>query len=104
MPTGSGKTRTAMEMVSSYFNESADGRVIVWLAHSEELCEQAYEGFVEVWRHLGKHPVRMVRSWGTGVKIPYDCKERMFVVGGFPKMYALLGGNQVPFTEMRNAD
>ena len=101
MPTGSGKTRTAMEMVSSYFNESADGRVIVWLAHSEELCEQAYEGFAEVWRHLGRHTVRMVRCWGSGVKVPYDSQERMFIVGGFPKMHAMLGGNHIPFSELR---
>jgi superfamily II DNA or RNA helicase len=101
MPTGSGKTRTAMEVVSSYLNESPDGRAVVWLAHSEELCEQAYEGFLEVWRHLGKHTVRIVRCWGSGAKIPYDCHERTFIVGGFPKMYAMLGGNAVPFSEMR---
>jgi superfamily II DNA or RNA helicase len=102
MPTGSGKTRTAMELVSSYLNESEDGRVIVWLAHSEELCEQAYEGFVEVWRHLGKHQVRMARCWGPGAALPYDSRERTFIVGGFQKMYAMLSGNQVPFAELRD--
>lgn len=102
MPTGSGKTRTAMELVSSYINDSKDGRVVVWLAHSEELCVQAYESFIEVWRHLGKHKVRMARCWGTGASLPYDSRERTFIVGGFQKMYAMLNGNQIPFAELRD--
>ena len=101
MPTGSGKTRTAMELVAAYLNESSEGRTVIWLAHSEELCEQAYEGFVEVWRHLGKHNVRLVRCWGAGAQLPYDFKERAFITGGFQKMYSMLSGNAVPFLELK---
>src|SRR5574340_478864 len=40
MPTGSGKTRTAMELITAYFNSMPEPKAIVWLAHSEELCEK----------------------------------------------------------------
>jgi superfamily II DNA or RNA helicase len=91
-----------MELVSAYLNESSDGRVVVWMAHSEELCEQAYEGFLEVWRHLGTHPVRIVRVWGTGATLPYDFSERAFVVGGFQKMHSMLTSNLIPFAELKD--
>ena len=42
MPTGSGKTRTAMNLISKHLNNNPKTTVL-WLAHSEELCEQAVE-------------------------------------------------------------
>jgi DNA repair protein RadD len=101
MPTGSGKTRTAMELVAAYLNEAPEESVVVWLAHSEELCEQAYEGFKEVWRHLGQRAVRLVRCWGAEAKLPYDFQERGFIIGGFQKMHSMLSGNEVPFSELK---
>jgi len=42
MPTGAGKTRTAMNVLAHFFRDRlADSDLVVWLAHSEELCEQA---------------------------------------------------------------
>ena len=52
MPTGSGKTRTAMEIIAAYLNSGPRERAVVWLAHFEELCEQAYDSFLEVWPHV----------------------------------------------------
>lgn len=42
MPTGAGKTRTAMHLVSRALNE-VEPSLIVWLANSRELLEQAVE-------------------------------------------------------------
>lgn len=50
MPTGSGKTRCAMEVVCSIMNHT--GKDVLWLANTEELCDQAFESFVEVWHFL----------------------------------------------------
>jgi DNA repair protein RadD len=47
MPTGSGKTRTAIEVVSEVINET--GKNVLWLANTQELCEQAYETFLDIW-------------------------------------------------------
>lgn len=52
MPTGSGKTRTAMEIICEVINDTK--KDVVWLANTEELCDQAYETFKEVWYFLGK--------------------------------------------------
>lgn len=52
MPTGSGKTRTAMEVVCETLNEKK--RDILWLANTQELCDQAFESFVENWTFLRK--------------------------------------------------
>lgn len=90
MPTGSGKTRTAMEIISHKLNDIPAGHTVVWLAHSDELCEQAYECFLQVWPHIGQHNVRVVRCWGTKAKFPSSSAERTLVIGGFPKLFSLL--------------
>jgi DNA repair protein RadD len=52
MPTGSGKTRTAMEIVCSTLNDKQ--RDVIWLANTQELCDQAYLTFLEIWSFLKK--------------------------------------------------
>lgn len=64
MPTGSGKTRTAMNVVTHLLNEG-EPRLVVWLAHSEELCEQAVEEFSEAWKYVGNREVSVHRWWGS---------------------------------------
>ena len=66
MPTGSGKTRTSIEGVVDYWRSSAerDG-LIVWLAHSQELCEQALESFEKIWKERGDSSIDMFRLWGN---------------------------------------
>jgi len=63
MPTGSGKTRTAMSVISDLLNHE-EPKLIVWLAHSEELCEQAVEEFSKAWSVRGNRPVEVQRWWG----------------------------------------
>jgi len=52
MPTGSGKTRTSMEIICEFLNEHDSS--VVWLANTEELIDQAFESFREVWEFRGK--------------------------------------------------
>ncbi|MEQ1935842.1 MAG: DEAD/DEAH box helicase family protein, partial [Fimbriimonadaceae bacterium] len=63
MPTGAGKTRTAMNVIAEYLRER-DAAVVVWLAHSEELCQQAAAEFEKAWQILGNRQVRIARYWG----------------------------------------
>jgi superfamily II DNA or RNA helicase len=87
MPTGSGKTRTAMELIASYFNENPD-RTILWLAHTEELCAQAAESFKEVWRHIGKTPVDLHRCWGPHTPT-FPTPPSSLIIAGFSKLHSL---------------
>lgn len=100
MPTGSGKTRTAMEVIAESLNEQPDGTVVFWLAHSEELCEQAYDCFKEVWVHVARRPLRLFRSWGPKTSLPFDFDESAFVVGGFSKLYQELQRSQAGFRSL----
>jgi superfamily II DNA or RNA helicase len=83
MPTGSGKTKTAMELVC-YCLKNNPGKAVIWLAHSEELCEQAAQCFTELWSHIGNCDIELIRVWGPNkLKIP---EQSAFIVAGFPKL------------------
>ena len=63
MPTGAGKTRTAMHVVSRFMT-SMEPCVVVWLANSAELLDQAAHAFEGAWTHLGNRDVDLLRFWG----------------------------------------
>ena len=100
MPTGSGKTRVAIEILSHFINSSVANTQVLWLVHSEELCEQAYECFFETWAHIGLKPIRLTRCWGDSAKLPFNPQECGFVIASFPRLAALLKKNAVPFKEL----
>lgn len=64
MPTGTGKTKTAMHIISHYINHISKAKgLIVWIAHSDELLKQAYETFKSVWIHLGQRDLNIYKGW-----------------------------------------
>jgi DNA repair protein RadD len=65
MPTGAGKTRTAMNIIS-YFLRNVIGvnELIIWVAHSEELCEQAADEFEKAWKTLGNRDIFIHKAFG----------------------------------------
>jgi superfamily II DNA or RNA helicase len=86
MPTGSGKTRTAMHLVSAELWRR-EPTLVVWLAYSEELCEQAASEFETAWRRLGDRSVNVYRFWGTRT-LSIDQLSDGFMVAGLAKTYA----------------
>ena len=85
MPTGSGKTRTALNVVADHLR-THEPTLVLWLAFSDELCEQAIEEFQQAWSHLGNRHVEVLRFWGStdpNVQFPTDG----FVVAGLGKTY-----------------
>ncbi|GAA4205027.1 hypothetical protein GCM10022252_64930 [Streptosporangium oxazolinicum] len=56
LPTGAGKTRVAVEAITRTLrtlpNERAS-RPVLWIAQSEELCEQAVQTWHFVWKNIG---------------------------------------------------
>ncbi|GAB3034171.1 DEAD/DEAH box helicase [Mycobacterium bourgelatii] len=86
MPTGSGKTRTAMSVICHLLNQR-EPSLVVWLAHSEELCEQAVEEFGRAWAARGIRPVDVQRWWGPhSLRLPVT-KDGL-IVAGLAKVYA----------------
>ena len=100
MPTGAGKTRTAMELLTHFLRETAPGTTVAWLAHSEELCEQAFRAFTEVWQHVGDSPLTAYRAWGSH-QLPAHKGENGFVVTSFQKLYAAVQSGTTEASALR---
>lgn len=66
LPTGAGKTRVASQSVIEHVAAAEGQQLVVWIAHSEELCEQAIESWTTTWQALGAPDERMAvsRLWG----------------------------------------
>jgi superfamily II DNA or RNA helicase len=91
MPTGSGKTRTAMQVICDRLRGEPPG-VVIWLAHSEELCEQAATEFQKAWTHVGNRELDLVRCWGQ-FNPDLDGVRDGVIIGGLPKLYSLARRN-----------
>ena len=74
LPTGGGKTRVTVEAaVRLVLAPTGANRSVIWIAQTDELCEQAMQAFRQVWVNLGaRHTdLRAVRLWG-GTPNPAD--------------------------------
>lgn len=66
LPTGAGKTRVAVESVVRLFLEGQLSGPVLWIAQSDELCSQAINTWVEVWREFADNrPLTIGRLWST---------------------------------------
>ena len=89
MPTGAGKTRTCVEGLVDYWRAFAEkNSYVIWLAHSEELCEQAVETIQETWADRGEENLQVYRLWGD--HNPLLSKDGGFIVTSFQKIYSMM--------------
>jgi superfamily II DNA or RNA helicase len=49
LPTGAGKTKTAMTAICRYIEQFDQPKHILWVVHQNELCNQAEQSFKENW-------------------------------------------------------
>mgnify|MGYP005628619563 FL=1 len=94
MPTGSGKTKTAMHIIQELWAFDYNNKgFILWLAHSEELLRQAIDSFKSVWRNLGAFPANIVKLWGE-----FDWEDEnldgCIIFASIQKLQAMLKRNQ----------
>jgi len=66
MPTGSGKTRVAVQAIIEAVRDQALSGGILWVADRDELCEQAVEAWRQAWASIGPETksLRISRWWG----------------------------------------
>ena len=91
MPTGSGKTRVAVQaIVEAMCNDGFAGGVL-WVADRSELCEQAVEAWRQVWSAIGTHEahLRISRMW-EGQPKPLPTSELHVVVATIQTLNARL--------------
>ncbi|MHA7292466.1 DEAD/DEAH box helicase [Arthrobacter sp. HLT1-21] len=81
LPTGAGKTRVAVESVVRHLVSTSEKKLVVWIAQSEELCEQAIETWSYVWQAAGPPGERMAvsRLWGGNSAVPEDAKLHLVI-------------------------
>ena len=88
LPTGVGKTRTAMHVVTDSLRNH-DPSVVVWLASGKELLEQAVVAFKEAWSNLGTRPLQIGTMWGD--RMPdLDSFSDGFLTVGLAKGWAVI--------------
>ena len=88
LPTGVGKTRTAMHVVAASLRDH-EPSVVVWLASGKELLEQAVLAFKEAWMHLGARPLQIGTMWG-GRMPDLDRFSDGFLAVGLAKGWAVI--------------
>ena len=86
MPTGSGKTRTAMHILANHLLRNGP-TLVCWLAQSAELLDQAANEFERAWHCLGNRPVNLQRFWGHRNPDLMTARDGL-IVAGLGKMYA----------------
>ena len=80
LPTGAGKTRVTVEAVLRLLKAGDIEAPVLWIAQSEELCEQAITAFAEVWGWMGdERPLDVSRFW-SGHELDESNEELQVVV------------------------
>ena len=101
LPTGAGKTRTAVEALLTWSRSRDERPQILWIAQSDELCEQAVQAFREVWFDLGhgdssfRGTLTIGRLWGDKNAAPSGCGV---VVTSIQKLHAASQGRGTSLT------
>ncbi len=90
LPTGSGKTRVAVQAVVEAMHDDFDGGVL-WVADRDELCEQAVDAWQQVWASVGVEGkrLRVSRMW-AGQPRPRPASDQHVIVATIQTMYAKL--------------
>ena len=103
MPTGAGKTKTAMHIIGELYQNDFGGKgSVLWLAHSEELLNQAIDAFKNHWRVLGKKPVSLVRLWGDH-NLENGIPQNSIIFGGIQKLQSIHSRNPELLAEVSDA-
>ena len=81
MPTGSGKTRVAVQAIVQAMRDDGYTGGVLWVADRDELCEQAVESWRQVWSSIGVEaaPLRISRMW-AGQPQPLPTSDRHVIV------------------------
>ncbi len=84
LPTGAGKTRTAMNIACMHLRDRPQG-LVVWLADTQELSSQAASEFMNAWNFLGNRTLKCY-SYYSDTDISLGGIERGFLVAGLQKL------------------
>ena len=89
MPTGSGKTRVAVQSIVEAIRDGDYKGGVLWVADRDELCEQAVEAWREVWASEGAQAkrLRISRMWANQPR-PLPSGEMHVIVASIQTLYS----------------
>ena len=98
MPTGSGKTRVAVQAIVEAIRDDGLGGGVLWIADRGELCEQAVEAWRQVWASIGSRTtqLRISRMW-SGQPRPLPVHELHVVVATIQTAHSKLSSSGYDF-------
>lgn len=81
LPTGAGKTRVAAEAVIRWIKQMGQlNGPVLWIAQTEELCEQAVQSWSFVWSKVGaESPLVISRLWSSNEAGPVADRPHLVV-------------------------
>lgn len=82
LPTGSGKTRVAVQAIVEAMRHDDFSGGVLWVADRDELCEQAVEAWRQVWSSIGVQGTRLriSRMWAGQQPSPLPASDLHVVV------------------------
>ena len=94
MPTGTGKTKTATHIICHHYNYNLKKNgLILWIAHTKELLQQAYDTFQSVWKSIGNGEIEVYKLWGNN---SFDIPDNGFngiMICGIQKLQSIKSSN-----------
>ncbi|CQR63851.1 DEAD/DEAH box helicase [Streptomyces leeuwenhoekii] len=95
LPTGAGKTRVTAEAVIRWVKRVGDLEgPLLWIAQTEELCEQAVQSWKFVWSKVGaERPLTISRLWSSN-EVGNVVDHPHLVVATDAKLERCLGADQ----------
>jgi DNA repair protein RadD len=95
MPTGSGKTKTTIASLIEYNRETdfLKNNFIIWLAHSDELCDQAKDSFIDLWKSFGTHNLSLIRLKDQKLA-QIEEKSGGIIISTYPKLHRMRMNNK----------
>lgn len=93
MPTGTGKTKMAMHtIINQFIFKQKKSGLIIWIAHTKELLDQAYDTFCNVWKHIGEKSIKTYKLWNQ-FDVDIGEFEDGFVFVGIQKLISIRKSN-----------
>lgn len=93
MPTGAGKTYTALEAVVDVLRLPRQEKYVVWIVDSNELAEQALGSFKNLWTLKGDHSIYLFRLFKSFTP---DFSEHKggIVFASFSEFYSIISNHR----------
>ena len=105
LPTGAGKTRVAVEGTVRAMLEHRSMKAVLWVADRDELCEQAVQSWIQVWRCFGAEgtQLRVSRMW-EGQPPPEGNNQMHVIVASIQTLNAKLRNNVRAYDFIKDVD